>query len=588
MRKSHVFFIVACFACAVTVLSSCNNEYDLSKDINTNVNVGKNFILPVGQTVQIPLSRIIKESDDLTTNASGIYELGADGSFNSHITDVATFNINGMQPEFIDFTFDDLPQYNLNQDISLTLPVAITSNATYEVLDTKTELPVEVDALYLAEFNNGNGAVSHITISIPSNVNGSNGIKEAVLSDITITFPEIITLQDGTHEIKRQNIVLNNENNYSIDIELNIINIQISPEEQSKYISEENGKKFFSLHESIYFEAKSTTITVNPSKVTNKQLHFQFGYSIAATTITRVNGIVTPDITINESLELTSLPNFIKDKTSSFTPNDLTFAVSLTNPVEMALETTLSITPWDNTTNSAIGNSVNIELYGNNAVKPSTTTNYLISNKPCEVPAGTINIVNENLVNLLATIPDCYKIKTNKITADGTNANGFTLGQNYNIEGNYEVNVPFSFKNITINYTDSIDGLKEDLEDVADLTNKIIIYADAISTIPAELEASVELYDSYGNKLNDIKVTGSSANTVKINAHDPKNGEETITPITLTIEEAEGSTQLEQLEKLVYTIKAKNTFENIVLKSNQYLVLKNGIAKVPNGITTEL
>lgn len=585
MRKSHVYFIVACFACAVTVLSSCNNDYDLSKEINTNVNVGKNFTLPVGQTVQIPLSRIIKESDDLTTNAENIYQLQSNGDINTHLTDIQPYVINGLFPNFTDFNYNDLPQ---STEINKDIEISVKSTATYEIEDTHTVLPEEVDAVYLAEFNYGKGANSYVTIAIPSISNGTlTGINSITLKNIIITFPDIFILTDKSHIILIDNITLNTNNHFTAKIPVNISKMIITPERQNEFISGEKGEKILSFHEKITLTAESV-INLNPSKISGKDITFTFDYEIAQTEVTHMNGIVSPKVNIEETLTLNDIPNFIKDKTSSFTPNDLTFAVSLTNPVGMALETTLSITPWDNTTNSAIGNSVNIELYGNNAVKPSTTTNYLISNKPYEVPAGTINIVNENLVNLLATIPDCYKIKTNKITADGTNANGFTLGQNYNIEGNYEVNVPFSFKNITINYTDSIDGLKEDLEDVADLTNKIIINADAISTIPAELEASVELYDSYGNKLNDIKVTGSSANTVKINAHDPKNGEETITPITLTIEEAEGSTQLEQLEKLVYTIKAKNTFENIVLKSNQYLVLKNGIAKVPNGITTEL
>lgn len=589
MKIYRLSLVVACLASMVAVFSSCDNEYDLSKDIDSNINVGKNFILPVGETVKIPLSRIIKEGNDLTVNSSGVYELKVNDSINSSIQRVEPFEISGLQPQFSNFSYSGLPQYNLDQEVALD-DLNIETSATYTISETKTELPSEIEALYLAEFNNEEGVNSKIQISIESK---DNGISEMTLNNVSVKFPEIITLKNGQHEVTIEKIVLNKENDYSQDITINIANIAIPSDNtiQKKYITEENGKRYFSLDESISFNTGSTKVVINPSKVQNTELNIQFGYSIENTKITRVNGILAPNVSINTSLGINDLPDFIKDKSSAFTPEEMNFSLSINNPVDMPIETTVSITAWDNDKNATIGDPIYIELKGDNAIKPSNKTYYLITNKECLNKVDTITyIVNEDLVKLLATIPDSYKITTDAIKANGTNAgNGFKLGEdNLTLQVNYDVQIPFSFKNLEINYTDFVDELKEDLEDVADLTNKIILNVDAESTIPTELVASVKLYDSFGKELKQIKVTGTSENTLTIKAHDPKNGNATVTPITLTIEELEGSTQLEDLEKLEYTIKAKNSKENIQLKSDQYLILKNGVAKMPNGITTEL
>lgn len=589
MKIYRLSLVVACLASMVAVFSSCDNEYDLSKDIDSNINVGKNFILPVGETVKIPLSRIIKEGNDLTVNSSGVYELKVNDSINSSIQRVEPFEISGLQPQFSNFSYSGLPQYNLDQEVALD-DLNIETSATYTISETKTELPSEIEALYLAEFNNEEGVNSKIQISIESK---DNGISEMTLNNVSVKFPEIITLKNGQHEVTIEKIVLNKENDYSQDITINIANIAIPSDNtiQKKYITEENGKRYFSLDESISFNTGSTKVVINPSKVQNTELNIQFGYSIENTKITRVNGILAPNVSINTSLGINDLPDFIKDKSSAFTPEEMNFSLSINNPVDMPIETTVSITAWDNDKNATIGDPIYIELKGDNAIKPSNKTYYLITNKECLNKVDTITyIVNEDLVKLLATIPDSYKITTDAIKANGTNAgNGFKLGEdNLTLQVNYDVQIPFSFKNLEINYTDFVDELKEDLKDVADLTNKIILNVDAESTIPTELVASVKLYDSFGKELKQIKVTGTSENTLTIKAHDPKNGNATVTPITLTIEELEGSTQLEDLEKLEYTIKAKNSKENIQLKSDQYLILKNGVAKIPNGITTEL
>ena len=55
------------------LLISCDKEYDLSKDINTDMKVGNYFSVPVGKTTRVELSRIIKESETIKPGDNSVY-----------------------------------------------------------------------------------------------------------------------------------------------------------------------------------------------------------------------------------------------------------------------------------------------------------------------------------------------------------------------------------------------------------------------------------------------------------------------------------------------------------------------------------
>lgn len=586
MKTIPHLFIVAGSICLALAATSCDNEYDLTKDIDTNVNIGKNFTIPVGQTVKIPVSRIITPGDNISIDGNDVFTIEAAGNFDSDIKTIEPFSINGLYPDFVAYIYKGLPQ---SDAVDINIPIQIETYASYTFENTQTELPKEVDAVYLAVFNGEQGATSSITITVPAVTNGTlTGLNSITMKDVTLTFPDIFILNDGTHQTIYKELTLSAANNFSYTIPVTISRLELPADHQSDYISEPNanGHRIFSLNGQITITADAV-LNVNPSKANSDELELDFHYEIQPTQVTAVNGIMSPDVSINEILEINDLPEFLDNDENSFTANDIAFSVEFNNSIGMALETSIIITPWDNITNKAVGTPVEIAVTGNNAIQPNGITKYVISNTARTVEAGTINLECPELTTLTSTIPNSFKITNGKVLADGDNSTGYVLGKPYEIKGNYNINVPLSFDNMNIYYTDFIDGLHADLEDVADLTDKIILTLDAVTTIPADLEAEVELYDGNGNKLHEIAVIGTSADKVFINGS--SDGTEKITPLTITIEEKAGSTQLEYLEKVVYTIKAANTNgESMMLKSSQYLILKNGIAKIPNGITTEL
>ena len=215
-------------------------------------------------------------------------------------------------------------------------------------------------------------------------------------------------------------------------------------------------------------------------------------------------------------------------------------------------------------------------------MKPNATTKLVISNKEREVAADETLIICPDLPGLISPIPDYYEITAGDVYADGINSTGIELGVSHNLSGSYSVEVPFSFEALSINYTDEITNLQEDLSDISDLTDEISIEADVESTIPVGLEISFKFFDYDGNELNEIH-----SDNITIDAGG-NNGDSTTSRMKITLKVNNDSDDLERLEKIVYTINAANKVENISLSNKQYLLIKNIVAKIPNGITTEL
>ena len=95
MRKiPHVLSGLA-FLCLCLV--SCDSEYDLSKEINGNIQVGAQFRLPVGATDTIYVDRVIEESETLVDN-NGIYEVVSSGDANATIGPLEGVSVNGITP----------------------------------------------------------------------------------------------------------------------------------------------------------------------------------------------------------------------------------------------------------------------------------------------------------------------------------------------------------------------------------------------------------------------------------------------------------------------------------------------------------
>ncbi|MDD2962035.1 MAG: hypothetical protein PHR45_08170 [Muribaculaceae bacterium] len=586
MKKSIPIILMLGGTLLLFSSTSCDDSYDLSKDINSDITIGGNFSVPVGKTDKIMLNRIIKESEDLTVNNNGIYELNADGQFNTSVAQINPVIVTGLNPIIGDVNIA-IPDGNqlINTDITID-NIEIKPDPGHYTVNTK--LPKEVQKINSIDFNNKN-----LTTNLSLTVNVPTGVKQIKLTNIQIKIPDILEVLDNSGAVIKPsngyNIYKANDITFSPSITTNQIIIKIPRAiipEGSNYIKGTPGNLSIVLDKEFSISALAS-ITVNPSQITATNASLKFNYSVPTTNITKVNGDMKPDASISETLLLNDIPDFVKGENSSFELSNLGFNFSINNTIDLDLATSLTITPWSNSNNRADGEAVVINLTGNNSIKGNSKNNFLISNKAKNVTTGITNIIEPKLSTLLKKIPEAFKIEANNFTAtSNTESQGIELGRNYDLVGNYDIDAPFEFSNIELEYKDSIEDLLNDLKDVANKTNRIIVTAEAINAIPTDLKFDVKLYDINGNELKEINVGLDKCVLASAKNSDAVESSETTSQIQITLTEPQNSSQLEALDKIIYYVTAKNSITGeIALKSKQYILIKNILVKIPDGVT---
>ena len=160
-----------------------------------------------------------------------------------------------------------------------------------------------------------------------------------------------------------------------------------------------------------------------------------------------------------------------------------------------------------------------------------------------------------------------------------------SLGKNdYNINIDYNINVPLEFENLRIFYNDTIEDLSSDLADITDKVKHLEISAVVDNAIPVDLTLSVEPRNEAGEIISGITLPES----VKIEAAPNGNGTIRSTAVKITIKE-ERDKALQELDKLSIKIEGVNSDGNndVTLRPDQFIVVRMS-AKLPDGAQMDL
>lgn len=572
MNKFKLLFPVVLFTAISTVgLSSCDNEYDLSKDINTDMKVGEYFCVPIGKTTKVELSRIIKESESIKPGEQAVYEVVTNGSTASSI-DLAPVEVN-ITP-YIGSAIINLPNIGgsspLLKSASIDLPTLQIQSDPYNV---DTALPKEVEALYRANLNNAN---TYLTLYIDSK-DWPTGIDKIILTNFTITFPKIIESGQGNSTYKVTEPIILSSSSLSNRVAIPINAIDIPSELHNSYIVGNSGKKHLKLNERLQISANiKAEVSGKPSQ---NKVSINFSYiSENAIGIKDVSGEFHTSANINEEIAINDIPDFLKNGQSSFTPTEVNFLLNLQNPVNIPWSASLEFQSFkaDNSKKSEL---VNVPI----AVNPGANK-LLISNTP------QADITVQELPLLFSFVPDKFSISSPEdIKLVSTNkSQTVELGKSYTINAKYDVTIPFNFSNFKIEYIDNIKDLAKDLFDVLDKidTDVITVSATAESTIPAELAAKVKLFDAAGNSLDDgIKVDLTDCIIHAAEVSD--NSKAKSSTINIKLSQTKDG-YFKRLDRIEYTVNAENSTYPMTLRSNQHLCIKDIVAKIPNGIKVKL
>ena len=548
------------------LLISCDKEYDLSKDINTDMKVGNYFSVPVGKTTRVELSRIIKESETIKPGDNSVYEVITSGTTSSSV-DLTTVSVN-ITPTIRDYNIqipNTLGAPSKLKSYVLTLNKLMIESDPYNV---NAKLPKEVDKFFRANLEN---ATTYLTVKI-SEQNWPTGIEYIKLKHFKINFPQILNLTSSGNVFTRDELLFKSDTK-SLTLEIPFKYLDIADSEQDSYIAGVQGNKYLKLNEKLQLSADIEVSINGIPQITSVPLSFEYKAN-GNVSIKEVSGVFHTDANINETIEINDIPDFLNNGNSSFTPNEVNFALTLENPINIPWNLTLGFMSMKNDGQK----SDNVEV-GINA-KPGRNE-LLISNK------SNANIVVPNLPSLFRFIPDKFEINSPEDIRleSGTHKQTVELGKNYTIKATYDVAIPFSFSKMKIEYIDDIDGLADDLFDVLDVvdTKEIYVKATAETTIPANLQASVKLFDRSGNDISD----GIKVDLKDFIIKGAENNEAKESPVTIKLTQVKDG-YLKRLDRIEYTVNADNANSNMSLRSDQYIVVKNINVVIPNGIKLTL
>lgn len=214
-------------------------------------------------------------------------------------------------------------------------------------------------------------------------------------------------------------------------------------------------------------------------------------------------------------------------------------------------------------------------------VRPITI---LISNVPEmeSVSGDTVFVLFSSLSELACQIPDSIMFSLVP-GVDQSVSHRIDLTKELTVDGSYNVDIPFSFEELYVNYTDTIDGISEEIEDFTDFdpNGNVVINATIVTTIPFGVDISAKALDRDGNVID-----GMAISEIAIPAS--KNGQEDQRPVSMSVRTNEGS--LAKLDKISFTASCRtDEYSNgFALRNSDFILIKDASICIENGISVDL
>ena len=571
-----------CLGLFSSFASCIDSDYDFSKDIDLEVSVGGNLSLPIGQTDTIRLSRMIEEGDVLHV-IDGRYVITKSDNISEDIDAIDEVIIDDFNPNFDPYVREFKAATTVLPQIpGLDIPdieVAFEANInTSENFNVDTELPAEVKDVKCVKITDYNGEPLQTELSI--DISGMPSfLPRLYLAGVELVLPDVIDfdivengelVRNGSSIFISKTIELSQGQGH-VSIPLTILGFSNPTIENGSIILKDEialrGKVYADKLTVGAEDLENTTVSVQPDlKLSTPQIRIQ-----------GVAGTIVPNVNINTSVSLSDLPDFLKEEGTSLEIKDLSLDLSVKNPIGAPISASFEITPLDE----------NGQIVNNNVVKLAMkiaggeTSTFHINRNSSEILSGS-------LTSLLSTIPDQLDIKVTEVKVESeTNDQTIDLGKgDYNIDIDYDINVPLEFDNLRIFYTDTIDNLHKDLSDVSGKIKHLEVNAVIDNAVPLGLTLSIAPRDVNGDPITGLTLPKS----IEIEAASNSDGtQQSIqsTHVTLNIkEEREGA--LQELDKLALKIEGSNQNNNDVTLRPDLFVVVHLSARLPEGAQLDL
>ena len=621
--ERHALIPAVCIVSSFICITACvNEEYDLSKGIDTTINVNGDISAPLGSTEKILIGDFfeIDPENSAISVVDGDYVLSLSGDMVRHDIDVPELGISGISVG----NSENPGGYRINMDIPDTQPVEGVQipDRTYEfTVSGEKETAIEINE-EVPEYIAGIGKIElNSVMSISMRLSRDDGRSEGEITigeGFSLVFPDYITIvkEGGSvdYEVLDGNVVRFASSasltpSAPLGFQLGIAGIDFGrmPEGQGLV----NGRividDIIGMQDvSISANARSfgEVISDLPSS-----LSIDIDMSVSDIEIETVEVVFNPEITVDDqTVEIGEMPEFLSEEGNRLDLYSPVITLMVTNDSPVSAVLQADITSYSNDSQTASIHLGNEDAGAADAVvlRSGVTPVYIVRRAE-DVPDGPVAatndpviIVRDDLSELIATIPDKMtvsdidvRVLQETIEFDLVNA-----PDKYSFSFGYDINVPLAFgEELAVSYPYDITGLNETLNPSSSDDNGSLeidfseasVFLTFVNEIPLDLSVAASPIDKDGNVIGsgiDVELTGIEGNSaVTVGAGNV--GSPSESPAVIRIRADRES--LMKLDGFRLDLKGScgSGFAGVALNENQGIQLKDISVNIKGGVSTQ-
>lgn len=580
--KKHFAFILSFMLSATTfALVSCvNKDYDLSKPIDLEMNIGGKLEMPLKMEQDFSY----KLDDLITLEGNDFIKKEDNGDYKFVIQPSEGFKTNYS---FGDIEFPKVDVECQSEPIYFEQEMSGSSiNVTGFEIKKNSELKIEgldesikkIGKIYLKD--------TYLDISlIPSGyiatLNFTNGIVITLPGNMGYSEPQVTPI--GSEKFG---------NCYFVDNQPNVLNIN----------SVSNFYKGFSIRCKVNYleiEEKITSSVSIPLSFSIKfpgliKAHINYGGTYYLTgsakidsfTIDKAEVVAVPQLECNNVELAIDVPADFKDGGAfNFELEDLCFKLTATNQTPFDFKLSTELVSYNG---SGVENARKpVGSNGSEIIVPagSTDKNFYISESGKYGESQDEKVTVPGLTELVSPIPDKFAIENIKVTGvDKAEYTTLNLGEKYSVAVNYSLETPFSFKKVSFK-TEQVAALGVDLGNVG--FNDLYLAASVVNTLPLDIDLDCQMLDDAGQVVENVEVLVVILDEAG-NAIDYVPAGSIETPATYKLRLAfvsKDSSAVTAIQKLKFKITAKSPEGKVArLNAEQSLVITDFVAGTESGI----
>ncbi len=567
---------MAMLSAAVSVTSCLNEDYDLTKDIDTNISIDGDISAPLGNSELILVDDFLNLGNDaedvLKTDASGNYYVSVTGRGTSSDVELPVLS-------FSDELVTDGGYIAKIKKSELPLPSSGTVpaeqytkhfNVSSTPMTVNEDVPHEIRAVKDAEVS----GVVNISLTVTTG--------KATLSDLIIDFPEYLEFAD----VKDAGLNFNPDGNI-----LTIKSPQISTMAKNYYLNVvgidfdkiPSGQGFLPSQHKIVLNDEiklsafdvnavlsdfGTTVEAIPNEIV-ADIDLSISSLIVKTALVKVD----PDIVIDPFISnVGELPDFLSGDDVVLDLYNPVLKLNIDNRTPLKLNLNADIMSYKGADHRTahVGNANGGEAI---ALTPSGMNRLYVSRTGEGVPAGFASVVVPDFSSLISIVPDRIGVENIDVEA----ADEFVTlasGARYNVVYDFELVAALAFgKEVKIVYSTDFTGWNETFnpndESFALEIRDADVKFDFVNMIPMTISLDAAAIDVDGNVIPGIKVT--------LNGDIPAGSVEIPSTSALTLNLEGSAEQMRKLDGLRLNLTGSDpgTMSGVCLNKNQGVQFKN-------------